>query len=193
MNRQTREAMARMFIAPVRLQWVAVAGLAISALSSAMSFSGAKKAEKANKQAAEREAMINIMQAELQKENIHASQEEARVKSANEKHSTTVAFMQQRASVVAGAGEAGVAGGSITRTIVDKTHQEQDIRGASMYALDVFNRQAMRDLKGADLGLAAASQPYKGTSTSSLAIASGLNFASDLLTVGKSEGWKGFT
>lgn len=194
MNRHTMEAMRMVFVAPVRLHWVAAAGLALSAGSAALGFMGSKKSEKAAKKAAEREAMINIMQAELQKDNIAESREEARKKSVNERHETTVAFLQQRASVVAGAGEAGVTGGSITRTLTDRTRQQQNIQGSSLAALDSFNKKADRDIKAANLGLAAASQPYKGTSTSSLAIASGLNFAADALRLGSKDGeWVGFS
>lgn len=195
MNRQIRDSLKMVFVAPVRLHWVQIAALGLAAVSSYMGFMGSKDAEKAAKDAAQKEAAIAAEQYKIQKEGIAANQEEAKHKASTDLHDTTIAFMRQRAAVTAGAGEAGVAGGSVTRTIIDKTRGEQDLRGRHMYALEVFNDKAGRDLRSAALGFSAANTPYQGVSTSALAISAGLNFASSALSIGtdKNGDWKGFS
>lgn len=181
---QITQSLRMVFVAPVRLYWVQYAALALAAGSALMGASSSKKAAKEAKRAAEREAAIQQEQSRIQIESIAASRDEARHKAKNDIHDTTIAFMQQRASVVAGAGEAGVAGGSIIRTLVDRTRNQQEVSGRALYALEVFNEQSGRDIAGAKVGLAAASQPYKGVSSSSLNLAAGLNFASSALSIG---------
>lgn len=195
MYRQVINSLKMVFLAPVRLHWVQFAALGVSAASALMGYSGSKDAEKAAKEAAEREAAFQKEQARMQRENITVAQEEARHKAKNDIHDTTVAFMRQRASIVAGAGEAGVAGGSVIRSVVDRTRSQQDVSGRALYALEVFNAQAERDKRSADLGLAVAGRDYEGTSSTSLAVASGLNFASQALSIGtNSDGkWVGYS
>jgi len=186
--------MKMVFVAPVRLYWVQYAALGLSAASAVMGFSGSKKAEKEAKRAAKLQAAVQKQQYQMQKEDIAASQDEARHKAKLDIHDTTVAFMQQRAAVVAGAGEAGVTGGSIVRTLVDKNRTQSDVVGRTMYALEKFNEQADRDKRGAALGLQASRQEYKGASTASLAISAGLGFASQALQIGTNRDgeWTGY-
>jgi len=176
--------MKLMFWPTLRLEWVQFAALAVSAAGAAMSYSGGKKAEKAQQDAAEYQAALAKDQYRLQKESIAAAQEEAKSAAANDLHDTTVAFMKQRASVIAGAGEAGVAGGSVTRTIVDSAYQEQATRGRHMSALESYMAKSGRDLKGAAIGMSGAmARDYKGVSNTTLALQSGLNFASSALSI----------
>ena len=159
------------------------AGAAIGAASAFMGFSASNKAEKEARDAAEYQAAIAKQQYELQKESIAAARREAEHKTTMDLHDSTVMFMRQRASVVAGAGEAGVAGGSVTRTVVASVHAEQDVRGRQMYALEQFKDQSARELSGAQLGMAGQVTQYKGTDSSTLAFTAGLEFASTALSV----------
>lgn len=194
MYRQVIDNLRMLFVAPVRLHWVQLAGLGLSAFSTGMSFLGSSSKKKAQKRQAKQEAYYQKLQMEQQTANIQASVEEAEHKAATQIHETTVMMMAQRASVMAGAGEAGVAGASITRTLIDRMHQERTVRGSAYYALDVFKGQAARDLSGADLGLQAATRTFEGVDTSTLALSAGLNFASTALQIGTdaSGNWRGF-
>lgn len=171
------------------MSFFAAAGLAISAGSAISGFMGSSKAEKAARDAAEYQSAIGKKQAKLQQESIAVSKEEARHKASMDLRDTTVAFMQERAAAIAGAGEAGVAGGSVVRTIADKFQQESDIRGRHLYQLNSFVAQADREIRGVQLGLAGQVNTYKGISDSSLALSSGLDFASSALSIGNDAGW----
>lgn len=186
MFRTALHSLRLLFCPPLRLQWVQYAALGLSAASAYMGYSGSKDTEKARTDAAEHEAALAKQQHKLQTEGIAAAREEAAHRAATDLHDTTVAFLQQRASVLAGAGEAGVAGGSVTRTLTDKTRQEQDIRGRELYALEVFSEQTARDQRATDLGLSGQVTGYNGVSDASLAISSGLGFAADALKIIKS-------
>jgi len=163
--------------------WGMAAGAAIGAASSLMSYSASNKAEKEARDAAEYQAAIAKQQYKLQKESIAASKREAEHKATMDLHDSTVNFMRQRASVVAGAGEAGVAGGSVTRTVVASARSEQDVRGRQMYALEQFKEQSDRELRGAQLGMAGQVTQYKGVDSSTLALQAGLEFASTALSI----------
>lgn len=184
---QIIHSLRMLFVAPMRLNavWMAAAGLAIAAGSALMSYSGGKKAEKAAKEQAAYQNAVMKEQAALQAESIAASKEEARHKSGVNLHDTTVAFMKERARAVAGAGEAGVTGGSIQRTLADKLLQESDVRGREMFDLNSYLKQADRDIRGVNLGLASNVNKYKGVSSGQLALNTGLSFAADALSIYK--------
>lgn len=185
MLRHIIDSLCLVFVAPMRHNIVPVvaAGIAVAGASAYMGFKGSAKAEKAAQDAAEYQAAIAKQQYKLQKENIAAAKDQAQHKASMDMHDSTVAFMKQRATAMAGAGEAGVAGGSVTRTIVDTVHQQQDVRGRHMYALETYLAQADRDLRGAAIGYASQAKPYEGTSNTQLALQSGLNFASSALSI----------
>lgn len=183
MLRQIIESMSMVFVPKFKLNWVMAAGLAVSAASSYMGFKGSSKAEKAAQDAAEYQAALAKQNYKLQKESIAAQREEARHNATMAMRDTTVEAMRQRARVVAGAGESGVAGGSVTRSVVDTMYQEQDVRGRQLYQLESTLAQADRELRGAAIGFAGQSAPRQGTSNASMALASGLNFASSALSI----------
>lgn len=184
MLRHIIHSLSLMFVAPVRLNWAwAAAGLAVSAGSAYMGYKGGKKAEKAQQDAAEYSAALNKQKFALQKEQIAAAVDEAQHKASTDLHDTSIAFMKQRSAIIAGAGEAGIAGGSVTRTLVDRIRSEQDIRGRQLTALESFMNKSDRDMVAASYGLAASATPYKGVSGATLALASGLNFASNALSI----------
>ncbi len=180
-------SLSLMFVAPMRLNIAPMvvmgAGLAVSAASSYMGFQGNKKAEKAAQDAAEYQAALAKQNYKLQKESIAAQRAEAQHNAAMALRDTTVAAMRQRASAIAGAGEAGVAGGSVQRSVVDTYWQEADVKGRQLYQLESTLAQADRELRGAALSYAGQSQPRQGTSNASMALESGLNFASQALSI----------
>ena len=140
MLRHIIKSLSLVFVAPMRLSIAPLvvmgAGLAISAASAYMSHQGNKKAEKAAQDAAEYQAAIAKQSLKLEKEVVAAKRAEAQHNAANALRDTTVEAMRQRAAVIAGAGEAGVAGGSVQRSVVDTLYQEQDVRGRQLYGLE---------------------------------------------------------
>lgn len=187
MLRHIINSLSLVFVAPMRLNIAPIAimgaGLAVSAASAYMGFQGNKKAEKAAQDAAEYQAALAKQQYQLAKDSIAAQRAEAQHNATMAMRDTTVASMRERAALIAGAGEAGVAGGSVTRSVVDTVMQEQDVRGRHLYQLESYLSQADRELRGAALGYAGQAQPRQGTSNMAMALESGLNFASSALSI----------
>ena len=159
------------------------AGAVIGGLSGFMSGSAADDAEEEMQEMMEYQAALAKVSARAKAADIVASKEQARHKATGEMRDLSIAFMKERANAVAGAGEAGVAGGSVLRTVADKFHQESKVKSSAQFSLDAFNENADRAIAGVQLGLAGQVNEYQGVDDSALMGAALLDVASASLSI----------
>ena len=163
--------------------WGMAAGAAIGGISGFMAGGAADDAAKEAERRAEYMAALAVVQANAKQADIVASKAQARHKNAGEMSDMTVAFMKERANAVAGAGEAGVAGGSVARTMADKFSQEAKAKARGEYSLSSFNENADRAIAGVQIGLAGQINSYEGVSDSAVWGTALMGVASSALTI----------
>ena len=155
-------------IAPL-LAAAAVTSIASTALGIAGSKSATKKAE----DAAQHDKQLAKRASEIQVEGILASKTEAEAQAAQKMSDLARASAIERGRILAGAGEAGVAGGSVSTQLLASYAREADSRGRELYNLSAYKRQANREVAAAQAGLQVNLGQYKvteGPSTASLAL-----------------------
>ena len=174
----------------------AAAGAVIGGISGYMSGSAADEAEEEKAEIAEYQAALAQVQMRAKHADIVAAKQQARHKHIDELSDMSVSFMKERSNAIAGAGEAGVAGGSVTRTMADKFSQESKAKGRGEYNLSVFNEDADRQISGVRLGLAGQINKYTGTDDGSSSMkalmdvtAAGLSIGSNIKDAGGFSAW----
>lgn len=146
----------------------AAAGAVLGGISGYMSGSAADDAEKELELQIEYQAALSQVTARAQKADLVASKEQAMHKHVGEMRDLSVAFMKERANAIAGAGEAGIAGGSVDRTVTDKFIQESKAKARGEYTIDAFNQDASRAIAGVQIGLAGQIYQYQGVDNGAL-------------------------
>lgn len=164
--------------------WGMAAGAVIGGVGGFLSGSAADDAEKELEEQMEYQAALNQVTSRAKTADIVASKVQAREKNTGEMADLAVAFMKERANAVAGAGEAGVAGGSVTRTMSDKFRQEDKAMTRGGKVLDAFNENADRNISGVRLGLAGQVTVYEGVDDSAIWGAALTTVAGSALTIG---------
>jgi len=164
--------------------WGAAAGAVLGGISGFMSGSAADDAAEEQEEMMEYQAALAAVQSRAKQADIVASKEQARHKNVGEMNDMSIAFMKERANAVAGAGEAGVAGGSVARTMADKFHQESKAKARGEYNLTAFNEDADRAIAGVQLGLAGQVNQYQGPDDGAIWQAALMDVASAGLSIG---------
>jgi hypothetical protein len=178
--------------APYFPPYGAIIGGVLGGVSGFMSGGADDDAEKEQEEMMEYQAALAQVTARAKAADIIASKEQARHKNTGEMRDLSVAFMKQRANAVAGAGESGVAGGSVQRTITDQYQQEAVAKGRGKHNIKSFNENADRAIAGVQIGLAGQVNEYQGVNDSALMGSALLDVASAGLAIAgtaKKDGW----
>lgn len=155
----------------VKLHWVALAALGLQAASTGLSIYGASDAKKKAKDQAKQDAALTRAQVETQIETITASKTEAEAQAVQQMSNMARQSAIQRGRILAGAGEAGVAGGSVSSALLETYQHEAEARGSELYNLAAYKRQANRQITAAETGLQINLPRYQDTGPSAGAIA----------------------
>lgn len=159
----------RVLLFPVHfctLGWVQYAALALSAASTSYGIFGSGKAEKKAKDNAKQDQALQAAAAELQVESIIASKDEAQASAAQKMSDMARQAAIERGRILAGAGEAGIAGASVSSELLVSYFHEADARGRELYNLSAYKRQANRDITAANLGATLNKSTYQNTGPS---------------------------
>lgn len=173
------------------------AGAVIGGVAGFMSGSAADDAAEELEKQMEYQAALAQVQSRAKQADLVAAKEQARHKNVGEMSDMTIAFMKERANAVAGAGEAGVAGGSVARNLADKFSQESKGKARGEYNLDAFNEDSARAISGVHLGLAGQVNTYQGIDDNAVWGAALMDVAGSMLTIGsavdKKGGWSAWS
>lgn len=162
----------------------AIAGGVIGGISGYMSGSAADEASEEQEEAMLYQAALAQVTARAKRADIVASKEQARHKNVGEMHDMGVNFMKERANAIAGAGEAGIAGRGVARTMADKFHQESQAKARGEYSLTAFKEDADRAISGVNIGLAGQVFEYEGVDDGDLMKAALMDIAGAGLKIG---------
>jgi len=164
----------------------AAGALAISAGSSALGFIGARKADKKAKKQAQHDAELQRMATEATIESIVASKAESEAATAVKMSDVSRQAAMARGRILAAAGEAGVAGASISDQLLANYAGESESRGREMYNLRSTKKQLNRDIRSAELGLQVNAPKVQKLAPSGGAAA--LSAAANMLSIGFNTG-----
>jgi hypothetical protein len=153
----------------VRLHWVQFAALGLQAASTGLSLYGSSQAKKKAKDQVRQDAALTRAATETQIETITASKTEAENKSVQAMSKMARQAMIERGRILAGAGEAGVAGGSVAGALLQTFQYEAENRGEELYNLAAYKRQANREITSAEAGLQVNLPQYRDTGPSPFA------------------------
>lgn len=158
---------------------IAAGALALQAGSLGISYFGGKEAEKNAKDTAKHDAELVRHQAEVQVNSILDAKTEAEQKAVQNMSVMARQAAIERGRILAGAGEAGVAGGSISSQLLASYQHEAQARGEEVYNLKAYKRQANRDIAAVEAGLQINIPKYEGSTPGGFATI--LAGAADLL------------
>ena len=135
---------------PVPLLAVA---LGAQALQSGIGFAGAKKADKKAKEQAAHDAELHTAAVEAQVEGLIAGKVEQENATALKMSRISRQAAIERARIITAAGEAGVAGASVSRQLLETFQHEAEGRGVELYNLKATKNQYNRDINAVQAGL----------------------------------------
>ena len=165
---------------------LAAVALGISAGSSIIGYAGAKEADQNAKDKAKHDSELMRAATEVQVDSILAAKTEAEKATVEKMSDMARAAIIERGRIIAAAGEAGVAGGSVSRQLLQSFQYEATSRGRELYNLSAQKRQYNRDIAAAEAGLQVnLPQAQKLAPTAGAAILGG---ALEALTVGFNTG-----
>lgn len=164
----------------------AAASLAISAGSSALGYVGAKRADKKAKDQAKHDAELAKAATEATIESIVDAKSESEKAAATKMSDISRQAAMARGRILAAAGEAGVAGASISDQLLTNYAGEAEGRGRTLYNLRSTKKQYNRDIRAAEMGLA-VNMPRAEKLAPSAGAAS-LNAAAQMLSIGFNTG-----
>jgi hypothetical protein len=127
--------------------------LGAQALSSGIGFVGAKKADKKAKEQAQHDAELHKGAVEAQVEGLIAGKEEQEKATALKMSRISRQAAIERARIITAAGEAGVAGASVSRQLLETFQHEAEGRGVELYNLKATKDQYNRDINAVQAGL----------------------------------------
>jgi len=165
---------------------LAAGSLAISGISAGLGFVGAKKADKKAKEQAQHDAELRRSATEAQIESIVAAKTEEEKAAATAMSDTSRSAAMARGRILAAAGEAGVAGGSISDQLLVNFAGESESRGRQLYNLKATKRQLNRNIRAAELGLAVNTPTV--TKLAPSAGAAAFSAAAQMLSIGYNTG-----
>ena len=144
-----------------------IAALALQAGSMASSYFGGKEAKSNAKDAAKHDAELVRAQAEVQTQTILEARTEAEKQAVQNISGMARQAAIERGRILAGAGEAGGAGGSVSSQLLASYQREAEARGSEIYNLKAYKRQAVRDIAAVEAGLQVNIPKYEGGSSAS--------------------------
>jgi len=152
--------------APIAL---GVAALGLQAVGMGVSYLGGKEAESNAKDKVKHDAELVRQQAEVQTQTILEARTEAEKKAVQNMSLMARNAAIERGRILAGAGEAGVAGGSVSSQLLASYQREAEVRGEEIYNLKAYKRQTVRDIAAVEAGLQVNMPKYEGSSQSGFA------------------------
>lgn len=150
----------------IRLHWVQLAMLGLSAASTGLGILGGNEAAKNAKDSAKHDAELIRAATEAQVDSILAAKDEAQASAVNQMSEIARAAAVQRARIITAAGEAGIAGASPAKQLLGAFYQEAQAKGHEMYNLGAYKEQANRDIRAAEAGLQVNLPKYQNTQPS---------------------------
>lgn len=148
---------------------IALASLALQAGSMGLSYLGGQEAEKNAKDRAQHDAALVRQQAEVQTQAILDAKSEAEKKAVQNISVMARQAAIERGRILAGAGEAGVAGGSVSSQLLASYQREAEVRGEEVYNLKAYKRQTTREIAAVEAGLQVNLPKYEGSSAGGFA------------------------
>jgi len=127
--------------------------LGAQALSSGLGFASAKKADKKAKKLAAHDAELHTAAVETQVEGLIAGKVEQENATALKMSRISRQAAIERARIITAAGEAGVAGASVSRQLLETFQHEAEGRGVELYNLKATKDQYNRDINAVQAGL----------------------------------------
>lgn len=143
--------------------------LGAQAISMGVDYFAGQDAKKKAKQQAKADAELARHAAEVQINTILDQKTEAEKKAVQNMSLMARESAMQRGRILAGAGEAGIAGGSVSSSLLASYQSEAEARGNELYNLDAYRRQSARQIEAAKAGLAANMPRYEGSTPSGFA------------------------
>lgn len=140
-----------------------LAALGLQAAGLGVSYFGAQEAEKDAKARAAHDTELIRHQAEVQTNTILEARTEAEKKAVQNMSVMARQAAIQRGRILAGAGEAGVAGGSVSGQLLQSYQHEAQARGEEIYNLKAYKRQTVRDIAAVEAGLQVNLPRYEGS------------------------------
>jgi len=146
------------------------AGLALTALTTGYSiYQGNKEAKKAKDNAKQAQELARYG-AEVQVSQILDAQTEAEKKAVQSMSVMARQAAIERGRIIASAGEAGVAGGSVSQQLLTSYQHEAEARGNEIYNFQAYKRQAGRQIEAVRSGLALNLPKYESSGPNTTSI-----------------------
>lgn len=144
----------------------AAVALGLTVAQTGLSIAGGKEAESNAKDKVKHDAELVRAQTEAQVDSILAQKDEAQNQAVEKMSDIARSAAIQRARIITAAGEAGVAGASPSKQLLGSFYSEAKARGAELYNLGAYKRQANRDIRSAEAGLQVNLPRYQSTGPS---------------------------
>lgn len=151
------------------MSYLAIAALGLQAAGMGISYLGGKEAESNAKDKVKHDAELVRYQAQVQTSAILDARTEAEQQAVQNLSVMARQSMLERGRILAGAGEAGVAGGSVSSQLLASYQHEAEARGTEIYNLKAYQRQTVRDISAVEAGLQVSLPKYEGSTAGSFA------------------------